>query len=1063
MFTLYQSNNLNILKNKMFNIIYKKKKNIFLNNFFILIPNNNISLMLKMFLANKIGIYANLKFILTGKFIWKLYKILLPKISNNYFFKKNNLILVILYLLPKCINFKEFYIIKRYLKNDYNNNKLFNLSIRISNIYDEYLMYRVDWLNKWQNNIVIEEIKNNINYEWQRILWIKINNFFIKKLSCKWNKSTIYYSILNILKKKKYKFPENKINHILIFNIINIPPIYLNILYKVSRFIKVDYFLINPCYKYWYDINLYYTYNNVNNNENINDLNIFLINYGKYFAQYLSLFFEININEKKYFKNIKKKNFLYTIKNSILHFKNFNIYENILKINNNINIKNDNSVIIKSCNGYLEEVKQLKKFLLNLILNKNFNVKDIIVYVTDIEKYYPYIKGIFSDPLYKDYLPFKILKKYNKYNNKILDLFIKLLNIYNLDYNFSDLLSFLKEEIIFKKFNISYDELNIILYIIKDIGVNLNFIQLKKKLFDNNFNYHTWIDSIKRILLGYCINNEFSIWNNIVPYSFPSSNFFNKFIKKICNFVFKIFYWKDILNKEYNFYNWIYICNKFLKDFFYEKYLIKNILLNKKINELYKYKKFTSDKKLINLEFFKKILIFFLKSNSRKLYSISHINFCSFSSLIFLPYKIVCMIGLNNNIFPKQNNTCSLNLINYYPRLGDHDKYNSDKYFFLEKIYFTKKKLYISYINYDFDKNIFSFPSEVLNLFNYKYNLKFNIIRNNNKYILYSKKIKNIIKINFKKYFYINKTNFLDIYKSNYLINLSEFHIFWLNPIKYLFRKVFRLNYYIYNKNIDNNELFNLNNNKYYYIKLNIINLLINNNINNFDILNYLKKINILPFSHIGNIIWKKEKYKILYFISLIKEKYLNCFNKEFFFKINNLYIKGNFTISNDNGIFKWFPRNLYIMDALLLWIDHLIYCYLGGKKNSYIYGYNYIWSFSNLNKKDSKYFLIKYTNGYLNNFNCPILLFPRLCNLWIFSAYNYKNKNIVNNFYLNIAKRKIYNYFYNNHYFKEEINNIYINYLFKKYYNILDINLIIKQIEYWLLPVFNNLIINKL
>ncbi len=1061
MFTLYQSNNLRLLKYKFLKII-KKKKFSFIKDTYILIPDNNISFILKMFLSKKLGVCANLNFILTGKFIWKIYKYLIPEISNNYLNKKNNLILVILHLLPKCIKLKEFNILKEYLNNDYNYNKLFNLSVKISNIYDEYLMYRVDWLKKWQTYKVVNDIKDNIHYNWQSILWRKINKYFIKKFNYKWNRSFIYYEVLKRINNKNLDYLK-KIKNILIFNVVNIPPIYLNILYRLSKFININYFLINPSYEYWYDINLFnfsdnnlYTKNKLYKFYNYNKLNSFLLNCGKNFSQYLSLFFDMEINEKKYFLNFKKKSKnIDIIKNDILKFKNsFFIKKKI----------NDNSVIINNYCGYVEEINNLKFFLLDLILNKSYSVNDIIVYVTDINIYYPYIKGIFLDELYKKYLPFKILENNYLYDNNVLNIFSKLLNIYNVEYNFCDLLNFLKYKIIFKKFNISYDELNIIFYIIKDIGINLNNKEILNNISYKEFNYSTWINGVKRILLGYCINNEFCIWNNIVPYSFLSNNFFNNFIEKICIFFFKIFYWRDVLDKSYNFGNWIFLLNNFLKDFFYKKYLDKNVFLNKKsILKLTNYNIFFLKKNKYNIEYFKKIFFYFLKYKKNKIFSINKINFCSFSCLKSISYKVTCLIGMNNDVFPKKNDNCSLNLINFNNRLGDHDRNSFDKYSFLEKIYFSKKKIYISYINFNYIKNSLSFPSSLLfflnnyiNKFNFNYIINF---KKNNFFILIKIRKENS-KYTLKNFFYFNKNKLLKINKGRYLINLLDLHNFWSYPIKFFFNKIFNINYFIENYHFNNEELFNIDNIKYYFLKFKIIDYLIKfNDLSN--IYNYLQKSNVLPFNFRSKIIWEKEKNNILFLTNNIKKIYFKNNRIKINLKINNFVIKGFINKYKDNGLFVWFPRNLTIIDALLFWIDHLIYCYLGGKCCSYMYGYNGIWYFYPLSKLNSKFYLIDYVNGYLNNFNNPILLFPKSSNIWIFSAYNYITKNLVNKFYLSIAKKKLYYSLYGNNYIKGEISNIYILYILKKYFNFLNFDYIIKQIDIWLLPIFNNLIIN--
>ncbi len=1063
MFKLYQSNNINVLKECFFYLFKKiKLKNILNSKIFILVPDNNTAFFLKMFISKKSGIYCNLNFILLGKFIWKIYKKIIPDISNKYYFNKNNLIWVINYLLPNMIKFNEFSILKRYLNFNYSDEKLFNLSIKIADIYDEYLMYRVDWLKKWENFELINEI-DNIHQIWQSILWRKIKKFFIKKFSYKWSRCNIYYKFLNILNNKKFIFPKNFIDFIFIFNISYMPPIYLNTLYNLSKYIDINYFLLNPCIEYWYD-QIFFDNRLINkdiflSNFNLNKFNSLLLNYGVFFSEYLNLLIKLDIYYINCFIKNKNNNFLNIIKNNILFFKN--------NYNINKNFKKNDSLFINNSYGYLNEIIDLKDKLIHLILNKKYNISDIVVYVSDIEVYWPYIDSVFSNPKYKNILPYRILLHNDFYNKNILELFLNLLDIGNVNYTFTKLLYFLKEECIFKKFNINSDELNVIDTIIKDIGIN---IEKKKVSYSNKkFNFSTWIIGIKRILIGYCINDEYCIWNNIVPYVFLSNNFFYNLIEKISNFLFKIFFWKDILNKKHLLYDWVLICNNFLNDFFIQDCILNNYFLNYNIwNKLLSFKEIINFNKLIDINFFKIIYKNFLDYKKKiKNYSISHINFCPFSFLSSIPFKIVCLIGVNENIFPKFNLNCDLNLINCFYRLCDRNKNNNDKFIFLEKILSSIKVLYISYITFSFLNNNFYFPSYLLNiLIKYisKFKININFLKIKNKFKFIKKKIlnNNNNNIYINNFFLIKKNNF-NFIKDKFYINLLDLCKFWINPIKYFLVNFLKINYFIHDVNYSHIENFVFNFKNIYLFRFKIINFFIKNKINLDNFYYYLNNLNLFPLDNYGKILWFKEKEKIFFLSNNIKKYYLNI-NKFFFnFNLYNINIKGYINICNNMcGVFKWLPKNLSLIDAFILWIDHLIYCYLGGKNYSYIYGYNCIWSFPPLSKKKCIYFLYKYIYSYINCYNLPIILLPKCANIWIFSVYNFINKKHVNNNKYLLAKKKLYNVFYGNIYYKGEIEDIYISYFFKKYLaNKFSIKLIINEIEKWLLPMYNYLIVN--
>ncbi len=1054
MFILYQSNDLEVLQHVMLH----KFKEINNKNYTILISDHNSSFFLKMFLSKQLGICANHNFILPAKFIWNIYKQFIPEISDNCFFKKNNLVFVIMNLLPKLLNLKEFYILKKYLLNDSNYIKLYDLSYKIADIYDKYLMYRVDWLYKWENYQLIDNLKDEVHQLWQSILWRKIIIFYCKKFNFIWNRCKIYYKFLDLVNKNNLIFLKKYISELFIFNISYLPPIYLNTIYLLSKYIDIHYFIINPSFKYWYDNfifnkNILNIYNSYNIDSFLYKLNPLIINNCEFFSEYLSLVKTFNICEIDCFVKFNKKNLLNIIKNDVLNFKNSFILNKFLIKKYNL----DNSLIFNSSNSYIEELLKLKNFLLNLIQNKKYYVNDILVLVTNIDTYYPYINTVFSEKLCKKYLPFHIMSKNLTFDNKILNLFIDLLNISNIKFTFSKILYFLKNDVFLNKFNISINEFNIISNFIKNDGIcaDMNNFLVNEKLYE--FNDSILLNSIKRILLGYAINDKYCFWNNMVPYSILDNNYFHKLIGKLSDFIFKIIHWKKILSLKYFLNLWIDISKKFLDVFFTKDVIKKNFFLNYKV-WFYFYencKLFLFNKK-IKVSLFIKIFINFINKKKYKLYSLSHINFSSFITLHNLPFKIICFLGMNDNIYPNKILNYNFDLMYSNPRLGDRNKFNYDKYIFLNFLLSSKKKIYISYLNFSFLKHTKLFPSILVNnLVNYLNIKKYWNINYSN----------NILQDNF----FIKKINLIPKKDKNFLVKFikkkeiyfNKFCFFLFNPIKYYMINFFKINYFIFNKINDYNNFFKLDIKKFYFVRFDLINIFLKSNIIDDNIVYYLQILNLFPINSFGKILWIKEKKNILFLLNKIK-KFFFCIKKyNFFCKIYDFNLYGAINLCKNYGVIKWLPKNINLIDALVFWIEHLIYCYLGGKNKSTLYGYNGSWSFCFIDKNLSEKYLYKYIIYYYYFNKKNIFFLPKSSNIWILSAYDFKSKKILNNFLYNRAKNKLLDVLYGNYFINGELYDIFIlNYL-KKFNFKIDLDFIILKSEQWLYDMFSYLIFN--
>ncbi len=1095
MLKLYQSNDIESLKFILLELLQKKNNNH--NNShiseLIIIPNHNISFILKLFFAKYLGVCANYKFILPAKFIWNIYRLLIPNVLSENIFNKNNLTFIIMELLPSLLNKKEFAYLKKYLGSNILLEKLFYLSMKIADVYDKYLIYRINWLLEWEKFNLINNIKDNGNQVWQAILWRKIVHYYSNNINYCWHRAHIYYEFLNSIKKKnKYIFKNIIPQEIYVFNVTLIPNIYLQSFYILSKYININYFIINPSFSYWYDNYLdNKDYLNLNNTfkrtyffskyKNFhNNMNSFVLYYGKSLADYLNIILELDIYKIDVYLKLHDNTILNKLKNNILYFQDLYFFNDIN------NLPKDDSILINSCYGYLREIEVLYDYILNLIIYHNYQPEDIIVMVSDIDIYCPFIKGVFSNSLYSKYLPFHIMGKQNVIYNELLDIFMYILNIVSIDFSANMLSYFLQKDIILKKFDFNYDELEIINNIINNIGLYHELSNIESLCSEEHDKL--LINKINSILLGYAINDNFCVWNNLIPFSTIGNSFINNIIGKLSSLVYKIMYWKKKIKKEYNFSKCIVLCTNILSYLSLDIYSSNDFFLNEKFwLNLYNSLKISSFSRKINCVFFEKIILQFLdKKNFYNMYKVGCINFCSFISLRSMSFKIICLIGINEDVFPRNivdNNSFDLMIAN--PEIGDRNKRDNDKYLFLECIIAAREKLYISFINFCLEKNQKKYPSILIDiLFNYikcyfinKKNFYDDIKINKSLNFIYRKHTQNVFDIN---NFLINEKYYFSFlyewfvntkkkkakhplnlcsFKTNYNneLYLNDIHYFWSNPIKYFFIKRLGVNFYISKNYLDKDILYDLNFKKFFFIRQKIIfNILKKNIYFTDDIYIYLQYFNLLPYGCLGKMIWEKEKEKISFLLKDINKFFLN--NKidlKFNLKFKQFILCGNITLYH-KMIVKWIPKNINFIDILLLFIDHLIYCYLGNKNNSYLCGYNGVWYLSSLSREKSKFYLEKYILGYLYNLDVPLFFFPKICNLWFYSIFSLRNiNNYNNNYILNFARRKIREILYGkNNYLLHELNNIYISRLMRDGEKI-NINNIIICCEKWLLPIF--------
>jgi exodeoxyribonuclease V gamma subunit len=82
----------------------------------------------------------------------------------------------------------------------------------------------------------------------------------------------------------------------------------------------------------------------------------------------------------------------------------------------------------------------------------------------------------------------------------------------------------------------------------------------------------------------------------------------------------------------------------------------------------------------------------------RQAFLLGGVTFCGLVPQRSIPFRAVCLLGMNEGEFPRPGKDAGLNKITQQPRRGDRDTRSEDRYLFLEAMMSARDMLHISYV-----------------------------------------------------------------------------------------------------------------------------------------------------------------------------------------------------------------------------------------------------------------------------------------------------------------------------------------------------------------------------
>ncbi|ABE55631.1 exodeoxyribonuclease V, gamma subunit [Shewanella denitrificans OS217] len=812
MLTLIQSNQMEVLSEQLAKLLATPlDETNLLASEHVLVQSPGMSTWLRLEVARHNGIAAALEFPLPSSFIWQLCHTLLPDVPKDNAFTKPAMTWKLMDLLPRLLDDADFAPLANYLTTELATElapelapelateikpdqaaaapdsrsqaivlsaaqdaiKRYQLCSRIADIFDQYLVYRPEWILAWEQNKPLTSLDNKLKLDdsqlWQPKLWRALIDYNRDELGASpYHRANLHESLLEALADEQSSVA-NLPQRLFVFGISSMPPQTLEILHQLAGRIPVVMLALSPCEHYWGDIidpktrarmALQYADKKQLAQDWESSLEVgnpLLANNGKLGRELLDLMlalpsehtdfgydcyvkpWDINLhsddeNDAVPVNTPQNAKLLHGVQYDILQMETLGVslgpdaalYNNIP--NRRLLQPDDDSITIRTCHSPLREVETLHNHLLAMLSRcPQLHPKDIVVMMPDVAAYAPYIDAVFGTANAEasgidgarqqgnSYIPYAIADRGAAAESPLINSFLSLLNINQSRFALTEIMGILEVPAILRRFKLSGDELSQIRLWLDEANVRWGRDEHSRAALNlPAFEQNSWAFGIRRLILGYAFHDGAPLYQDtlLVPGLEGQSA---QALGKLMNFLETLDDYRALFAAPCTTSSRLFELQTLLQDIFEadddEREEIQAI--NEAIAKLSEELNGAGHQGMLDIEVLK---IWFNQrlSESRvgQRYLAGSVNFCTLMPMRSIPFNMVCLLGMNDGDYPRVQHPVGFDLMAHFgAKKGDRSRRADDRYLFLEALLSAREQLYISYIGQSERDNSERIPS----------------------------------------------------------------------------------------------------------------------------------------------------------------------------------------------------------------------------------------------------------------------------------------------------------------------------------------------------------------
>ncbi|APZ44017.1 exodeoxyribonuclease V subunit gamma [Acidihalobacter ferrooxydans] len=680
----------------------------------VVVQNPGMARWLALGLAERIGVAAHLEFPLLASFIWRVYAAQFDTLPEHSPLDRDIMLWRLMALLPAQLDDPAYAPLRHYLQGADEPLRRYQLAQRIADLFDQYLVFRAERVLAWEAG---EE------QHWQARLWRALCADRRPP-----HRARLYAEFAARARAGALRRADLPAR-VSLFGLTAIAPAYIDVLQALGDLIDVHLFVLNPSLAYWGDIaserdiarlrrlRAQHGADAVAAADHLHVGNPLLASLGKQGRDLIDLLHESAPVDHDRFAPPASAALLGVLQTDMLLLQSRG--EGADEQPPLTLAPDDRSVQVHVAHSRMREVQVLHdRLLAEFERLPGLTPRDIVVMAPDIDAYAPYIEAVFGAAPPPRRMPWSIADRRSAAESPLAATFLTLLDLPQSRLTVSEVLALLENAAIMRRLGLEQSELERVRDWVREANIRWGLdAGMRGALGLPEDDAASWAFGLRRLLLGYAMPPDAdTLCAGIAPYPDVEGGE-ARALGVLAGFIERLGEWRKRLASPRDAAGWERDCGALCDDFFApdedEARFLQ--LLRNTLAALRKHCVEAGFGEPIALAVLRDVLRGRLEAaGAGQAFLDGRVSFCNMVPMRSIPFRVVCLLGMNDGDYPRNQRPLSFDLMAEQPRRGDRSRREDDRYLFLEALLSARDVLYISYVGRDIRSNAARVPSVLL-------------------------------------------------------------------------------------------------------------------------------------------------------------------------------------------------------------------------------------------------------------------------------------------------------------------------------------------------------------